>query len=279
MTITLRLVKGSSLTFAEQDGNITDLNGRLTTLEAADFANPIDAITVAGNQLTFHYTTAAGGGSDTVTIPTAQWNARGNWLPSTAYAVNDLVTNASRLYLVKVAHTSQPTFDAGYQISAQNVYQLIFGPMGETEVATISASAYTLQGTDDLKYYRCMSLIASTTIVTIPASADVSLPVNSEISFRQNGDPVKFQIGSGVILNYPADSVPITAEIGAVVTLKKVGTDEWDLFGRLLTGGATSTTPNAATLSLSGSAPRLFKSLVPGAGVLTLARGTPIRTP
>jgi hypothetical protein len=151
--------------------------------------------------------------------------------------------------------------------------------MGETEVATIGTSTYTLQGTDDLKYYRCTSLIASTTIVTIPAFADVSIPVNSEISFRQNGDPVKFQIGSGVILNYPQDASPITAEIGAVVTLKKVGTDEWDLFGRLLSAANLVPQPGPAALLLSGSSPRLFKSLVPGAGVLTLARGTPIRTP
>jgi hypothetical protein len=279
MTITLRLVKGSALTFAEQDGNITDLNGRLTTLEAADFANPIDAITISGNQLTFHYTTAAGGGADTIIIPTAQWNGRGDWLPSTVYAVNDLVIAQSNLYLVKIAHTSNLTFDPGAQIGGNDIYDFIFGPMGQTESAQMSATAYTLQGMDNLKYYRCTSLVTSATIITIPASADVSISLDSEISFRQNGDPIVFQTGSGVILNHPQDTAPITAGIGAVVTLKKIGADEWDLFGRLQVAANLFPQPASAALLLSGSAPRLFKSLVPGAGVLTLARGTPIRTP
>jgi hypothetical protein len=146
MTITYRLVKGSPLTFAEEDGNFSDLDGRVVSLESASLANPIDAVTITGNQLTFHYTTAAGGGSDTVTIPVAQWNGRGDWQPLTSYAVNDLVIAESNLYLVQIAHTSDATFDPGKQISAQNVYDFIFGPMGETETATLSASSYTLQG-------------------------------------------------------------------------------------------------------------------------------------
>jgi hypothetical protein len=36
MTITYRLVKGSPLTFAEEDGNFSDLDGRLTTVEGDD---------------------------------------------------------------------------------------------------------------------------------------------------------------------------------------------------------------------------------------------------
>jgi hypothetical protein len=279
MPLTYRLVKGSALTFAEQDGNISDLDGRVVGLENISVSNPIDAITIAGNQLTFHYTTAAGGGSDTVTIPTAQWHGRGDWQPSTTYAVNDLVIASSNLYLVKIAHTSNLTFDAGAQIGGNNIYDFIFGPMGQTESAQMSAATYTLQGSDNLKYYRCTSVASGSIIITIPALADVSIPLNSEISFRQNGDALIFQAASGVILNHPLDSAPITAVIGAVVTLKKIGTNEWDLFGRLQSAINPAVQPSSAALLLSGSAPRLFKSLVPGAGVLTLARGTPIRTP
>jgi hypothetical protein len=234
MTLTYRLVKGSALTFAEQDGNISDLDGRVVALEALDFANPIDAVTVSGNQLTFHYTTASGGGSDTVTLPTAQWNGRGNWLPSTVYAINDLVIDASRLYLVKIAHTSQLTFDAGYQIGGQNVYQFIFGPMGETEVATISASIYTLQGTDDLKYYRCTAIsTVGIIVITIPSSTSVTIPVNSEITFRQCSDSLLFETESDVTLNIPDGFEASTGHVGATVTLKKIDVDEWDIFGAL----------------------------------------------
>jgi hypothetical protein len=237
MTLTYRLVKGSPLTFAEEDGNFSDLDGRVASLESASFANPIDAVTVSGNQLTFHYTTASGGGSDTVTLPTAQWNGRGNWLPSTVYSINDLVIDASRLYLVKIAHTSDLTFDAGRQIGGQNVYQFIFGPMGETEVATITASTYTLQGTDDLKYYRCThTSTAGAVVIIIPTSGSVSIPVNSEISFCQRGDPLMFEATTGVTLHVPAGHHALTDHTGAVVTLKKVGADEWDLFGALVLG-------------------------------------------
>src|SRR6516225_8787796 len=167
MTITYRLVKGSPLTFAEEDGNFSDLDGRLHSLENLSYSNPIDAITVSGNQLTFHYTTAAGGGSDTVTIPTAQWKGRGEWQPSSVYAVNDLVIDAGNLYLVQIAHTSQTTFDPGYQIGGQYVYQFILGPLGQTETNALTASTYTLQGTDNLKYYRCSLGCA----ITIPTDA------------------------------------------------------------------------------------------------------------
>jgi hypothetical protein len=235
MTLTYRLVKGSALTFAEADGNIHDLDDRIVALGSA--ANPIDTITISGNILTFHYTTAAGGGSDSVTIPTATWNGRGQWLPSTVYSINDLVIDASRLYLVKIAHTSDLTFDAGRQIGGQNVYQFIFGPMGETEVATIATSSYTLQGTDDLKYYRCThTSTAGHVVIIIPTSGSVSIPVNAEISFCQRGDPLMIEATTGVTLHVPAGHHAATDHTGAVVTLKKVGIDEWDLFGALVLG-------------------------------------------
>jgi hypothetical protein len=230
MAIVYRLVKGSPLTFAEEDGNFSNLDGRVHSLETLSYSNPIDAVTVSGNQLTFHYTTAAGGGSDTVTLPTAQWNGRGSWQPSTAYAVNDLVIANGNLYLVKIAHTSPTTFDPGYQVGGQNVYQFLFGPLGQTATATLSVSTYTLTATDNLIFYRCT--VGCT--ITIPASADVALPVNSEISFRQSSaSDVNFAAAAGVTLNLPSGFLSSTHYQGAVVTLKKVGADSWDIFGAL----------------------------------------------
>ena len=232
MTITYRLVKGSPLTFAEEDGNFSDLDGRVHSLESLSYSNPIDAITVSGNQLTFHYTTAAGGGSDTVTIPTAQWNGRSNWLPGTSYAVNDLVVAQSSLYLVKVAHTSQTTFDPGYQIGGQYVYQFLIGPLGETQTATISTSTYTLQGTDNLKFYRCTATGGIT--VTIPTAASVAIPLDSEISFRQGDTQMVFTPASGVTINTPTGFDSRTSYNGAVVTIKLVAVNSWDIFGALV---------------------------------------------
>jgi hypothetical protein len=232
MTLTYRLVKGSALTFAEQDGNISDLDGRVVGLENLSVSNPIDAITIAGNQLTFHYTTAAGGGSDTITLPTAQWNGRGDWLPSTVYSINDLVIAQSNLYLVKIAHTSDLTFDAGKQIGGQDVYDFIFGPMGQTQSADLSASTYTLQGTDDLKFYRATAVGGCT--VTIPDSGSVAIPLDSEISFRQCAGQMVFDWSTPVAVNVPDGFDARTNYIGAVITLKKIGTDEWDIFGALV---------------------------------------------
>jgi hypothetical protein len=236
MTITYRLVKGSPLTFAEEDGNFSDLNGRVSSLETARFANPIDTITVVGNQMTFHYTTAAGGGSDTVTLPTAQWNSRGNWQPSTVYAVNDLVIEASNLYLVKIAHTSPTSFDPGEQIGGQYVYQFIFGPLGQTETVTLTAISYTLQGTDNLKYYRCTTHHTAGIVIIIPDDADVAIPIDSEITFRQGADHLIFQADTGATLNVPVGHHASTDHIGAVVTVKKVGAGTWDIFGALTVG-------------------------------------------
>jgi hypothetical protein len=225
MAIIYRLVKGSPLTFAEEDGNFSDLDGRVVALENFSAANPIDAITIAGNQLT----TAAGGGSDTVTVPTAEWNGRGDWTPLTVYAVNDLVVSSGNLYLVKIAHTSEATFDSGFQIGGNDVYDFILGPVGQTKSVPLAASTYTLQGTDNLKYYRC----SASCTVTIPASADVFLPLDSEVTFRQGGSSLSFATAAGVTLNAPDNSEPSTSNVGAVVTIKKVGTDSWDIFGGL----------------------------------------------
>lgn len=51
MTITLRLVKGTPLTHAELDGNFTDLDGRVTPLEAAppDHTHTVDEVTNASS--------------------------------------------------------------------------------------------------------------------------------------------------------------------------------------------------------------------------------------
>jgi hypothetical protein len=229
MTITYRLVKGSPLTFAEEDGNFSDLDGRLSTVEGAGFSNPIDSITISGNILTFEYSTSVGGGSDSVAIPTAAWNGRGEWQALTSYAVNDLVIDASRLYLVKIAHTSASSFDPGAQSGGQDIYDFIFGPLGQTEAATLSDTTYTLQGTDDLKYYRCTGTsTAGVTVITIPSNDEVSIPIDSEITFRQCADPLTLEAVTGVTLNPPAAGV---TNIGDVFTIKKVDTDEWDFIG------------------------------------------------
>lgn len=44
------------------------------------------------------------------TIPTAQWQPRGEWAPLTSYAAFDVVSHNGSTYLIPIAHTSASTF-------------------------------------------------------------------------------------------------------------------------------------------------------------------------
>jgi hypothetical protein len=92
MTITLRSTKGSPLTIAEADGNITDLDTRLTALEEGGAGGVgIASISVVGTQLTVTLTDGTTQGP--FTLPKAQLvpatvnnapalNQDGSWSPS-----------------------------------------------------------------------------------------------------------------------------------------------------------------------------------------------------
>jgi len=53
MPIVLRLIKGSELTFAELDGNFTDLDGRLDTIEAFNLNSRVTRLEQAGTPIYF----------------------------------------------------------------------------------------------------------------------------------------------------------------------------------------------------------------------------------
>jgi hypothetical protein len=147
-----------------------------------------------------------------------------------SYAVNDLVIDSGNLYLVKIAHVSATSFDPGEQIGGQHVYQFILGPLGQTETNALTTSTYTLQGTDNLKYYRCSLGCA----ITIPTDASVFVPQDSEVSFRQDASAaLSFAAASGVTLNLPTGFANTSNYQGAVVTVKKVAVNTWDIFGAL----------------------------------------------
>lgn len=72
-------------------------------------------------------------------------------------------------------------------------------------------------------------------VYQIPTNADVPFLINTEIHFRQvllNGF-IWFTAAPGVTVNGILGFEDVTAQKGAVVTLKKVGVDEWDAFGFL----------------------------------------------
>jgi hypothetical protein len=70
--------------------------------------------------------------------------------------------------------------------------------------------------------------------ITVPPNSSVAFPVDTEIHIRQKGAAaVDVAAGSGVTINKPASQTLGLAEQYAVVTLKKLATDTWALFGML----------------------------------------------
>lgn len=99
-------------------------------------------------------------------------------------------------------------------------------------VATVSGDDYTLQLVDQNRYLRCTSPYGC--VVTVPEEATVNFPVSTEIMVRQSDElPVLIVPDGGVEINVPTGFLPQTGWKGAVVRLKKVGSDQWDLWGDL----------------------------------------------
>jgi len=155
---------------------------------------------------------------------------RGDWTQSTAYAVNDVVSvPAQGIYLVLQDHTSATTFDPARQIGAADVYQLLYA---EPRSAVVAVTGTTFTPVTIWAYHRCSN--AAGCAVTLPTNAAAPFPIGSEFHFRQGGAAAVSIAGdTGVTVNLPAGANAETAALGAVLTAKKVATDEWDIFGLL----------------------------------------------
>lgn len=105
---------GSDLAAVQVDLNFWTLFSAVQALEDhADGAGAgIDFINqpAAGNLFFVHLTDHRVLGP--FVIPTAQWNPRGEWQPTTAYAAYDVVYEDGSLYLITIPHTSGSTFSA-----------------------------------------------------------------------------------------------------------------------------------------------------------------------
>lgn len=135
--LVFRSVKGSPLTDSEGDGNITNLDSRITGIETA----PSSAISIAYiaqsddfTKIVFHMTDHSLQGP--FTLPIGKFTPRGAWAASTQYNELDIVSNAGTTYLVNFAHISGATFDAfatdgdGHDLYYELVHSEV-GPIGE----------------------------------------------------------------------------------------------------------------------------------------------------
>jgi hypothetical protein len=92
---------------------------------------------------------------------------------------------------------------------------------------TYTNTTYTFALTDQDCYIRFSNGSAQT--VTVPTNASVAFPIGTEINGLQAGaGQVSFAAAGGVTLNAKGALTFITGQYGGF-SLKKVGTNEWDL--------------------------------------------------
>jgi len=156
---------------------------------------------------------------------------RGNYAASTSYFVNDVFTSSDYgLFHVLVGHIAGLVFDPdAVNDDDEPLYRQLAGPPFSA-VTTVAATDYTLSRADIGKMLR---VIAITSTVTFPAGIDFG-PGNPEIHFMQRGPgPVVFSPESGAVTINPQREgyETSTPYVGAVVTAKYVGLNEWDLIG------------------------------------------------
>ena len=188
-----------------------------------------------------------------VTYVTAgAWGAGNGGTPLTAATVDNnfwyvygLITSiqASLPEPVQISNITQ----SGNTITIHMEDATTYGPfslpkaVAETIVVNYDAespagpSVFTISASLSGRYVRVNNPEGA--IVTIPDETVYNAPTNTEIHFAQRtvGGVVLLvpDATNGVIVNGMAGKDTSTEQLGSVITLKKVGTDEWDLFGQL----------------------------------------------
>lgn len=247
--------KGSNLTPAEVDANFYDLQQRIdNALNGIAPATGISDISYSNGTVTFELTDATTRGP--FELPVAVFNWRGRFAPSTDYAEMDMLFHpATGGYLVLQDHTSASSFDPDRTIGGVPVYRRLFRlvPGGHLPVINKSDATVTLGLPDINSYLRMTS--ASPSVIELPLNADVAIPVGSEFTIRAVGNAsVTFTADTDVTINYPEDQTG-TAVLGDVAYLKKVNTDEWDVWFSRVIDVSTEivTSPSEMTESTSES--------------------------
>jgi carbohydrate binding protein with CBM5/12 domain len=257
--------KGANLVAGEVDVNFYDLDQRMVTVEDTlpEAAVGIAFFSISGSTFSVHMTDGTVQGP--FELPVRAWNFRGEWLPSTVYNVDDVITANGSVYLVLVNHTSGSSFDAGANDgSGHNYYGLlltnpanmlpdggltgqILAKVSDTDydvawqtpivfpsqkLLTAPDPTYALTSNNIASYVRCVNVSGCTII--IPNDSSLNFPLSTEISFRQcTASAVILSPASGVTLNAIDGLLTKSGAIGAVISAKKVAANNWDVFGLL----------------------------------------------
>jgi hypothetical protein len=138
---------------------------------------------------------------------------------------------------VTVAHSDglvELTFDSDEADAAQATANAAMTAATKWGVDTVSSGTYSLVAADDQRYKRFTN--ATSVVVTVPANATTAIPLSFTVQLFWAGAAATFEIDDavGVTINKPASDTLFLAERHSSVMLVKVGTDEWDLIGKLM---------------------------------------------
>jgi hypothetical protein len=221
--------EGRRLTSAEIDQNFYDVTQRLDAVEAdiAAGSNPITNILSSGGSLYIYM--ASGTIFGPLAIPVSRWNDSGNWSAGTVYYVNDVVTiPGDGIYHVRINHVSDNNFDNTREIGGELVYTMLIAVPNPAPIINVTADIVILTAAHANAYVRCDNAVG--TIAYIEAG---TFDPPTEIHFRQvNTGQITFSYGdSGTFINLPDGCDLLTFGVGASVTLKCVGANEFDGIG------------------------------------------------
>lgn len=229
--------KGSNLTPAELDANTHELRSELDDVIAnPPTANSIETITQVG--YTWTITLTDGTVLGPYPIPVAQFRWRGEWTPNTLYYELDVfrVTDVG-LFSVMADHLSDAVFD-GQAIGGSPpvaLYNELIEVASTHKVSTQSGD-YTLVESDADAWIRCSSAgsPADPIEITVPDEITVPFVTGTTVAFEDTtGAGVSVVGAGGVTINCATGFSAGTGGQYAVVQIKKVGADEWTIYGNL----------------------------------------------
>jgi hypothetical protein len=230
--------KGSKLTIAEADNNQFVTAESVIALQNSMATIGGGIVNITQPSPTTMVIHLSDGTTYTVNLPSAQWNDRGVWQPSTAYAVNDVFFEGFAFYVVLRAHTSDTTFDPGKTDTGGNYYGKLFdfssaaSVLRQATTKTESGTTHTISAFDPGALWLCTN--AAGCVVAIPDDGSYNAPIDTEVSFRQSGagavvidHPTSVSYNSGV-----TGFEPSTFDEGSVITIKKTAANTWIGWGR-----------------------------------------------
>ena len=249
MAITLRNVKGSELTFEELDGNFTDLNGRVTTLEGSTgLSNVVEDTTpelggdlVTGtNRLKF---SSAGGSMLDFTV--TQYSVANNTVLSSVGSINLFLDSASA---DASGDTAFRIFDTTNPDGTFNENTNIF-KIADNGNVTVTGNI-SVSGTNQIQ---------------LGAAQDLSI-------FHNGGHSIIRETGTGSLYLQSDDNVILSTDSGTKKMVKGVGSGEVILYHNDVQKLNTSTSGVTVVdeVHTEGATPHLTLKRTDNANVPTL---------